>query len=133
MSNNININYNNFNYHQEQEQEQELYHYTSSPPVYANTLTPYKEIYTNTNTNNRNLVIEKKYRFVKDVNKPFTYYSVPVVNDDNDDGVEYSDPRDCNFYHSRPKPSFDDDGCVKLYFCGLFGCCLLCSFACKHV
>lgn len=130
---NININYNIFDdvHSNNQEQEQDHYHATNTSPLYANTFTQYKELYTNTNTH---LATQKKYRFVKDVNKPFTYYSVSVNDDDDDDGLfnEYSDPRDYS-ENNRPKPSFEEDGCVKLYLCGLVGCCLLCSFGCKHV
>lgn len=89
--------------------------------------TQYKELYTNTSTRNNTKTIIGQH-FVKDVTKPFTYYS---ISNETYENAHQHDESDCDYYPDN-KPGLEDDGCFKLYFCGLIGCCLLCLFGCKH-
>ena len=136
MSNtNININYKYFDDDQNKEHD--------DAPTQKLTY-QYKELYTNTNHTNyytscANSNRVKQQQFVKDVTKPFTYYTVAENEPYNNPGEnDYCDDRDCahcsHYRNENTKPSFEDDGCVKIYFCGLVGCCLLCMFGCsKHI
>ena len=137
MSNtNININYNYFDDYQNKECDDDAI--TITP----NTTSQYKELYTNTNyTNHKNCANSanrvKQQQFVKDITKPFTYYTVAeneiYYNPDENDCCDGRNCAHCSQYRNEnTKPSFEDDGCLKLYFCGLIGCCLLCMFGCKH-
>jgi hypothetical protein len=138
MSNtNININYKYFHDNTSKECEDDA--------ITPNSTSQYKELYTNTNytnhtncSNSANRV--QQQQFVKDVTKPFTYYTVAVENETyyNPDENDCCDGRDCphcsHYRNENTKPTFENDGCVKLYFCGLVGCCLLCMFGCsKHI
>ena len=89
--------------------------------------TQYKELYTNTSTRNNTKTIIGQH-FVKDLTKPFTYYS---ISNETYENAHQHDESDCDYYPDN-KPGLEDDGCFKLYFCGLIGCCLLCLFGCKH-
>ena len=135
MSNtNININYKYFDDNRSKELENDA--------ITPNTTSQYIELYTNTNytnhkncSNSANLV--QQQQFVKDVTKPFTYYTVAenetYYNPDENDCCDGRDCPHCSHYRNEnTKPTFENDGCVKLYFCGLIGCCLLCLFGCKH-
>jgi hypothetical protein len=88
----------------------------------------YKELYTNTSTKNNTKTIIGQH-FVKDLTKPFTYYS--ISNETYHSLHNSHDESDCDYY-SHDKPNFENDGCFKLYFSSLIGCCLLCMFGCKH-
>ena len=74
MSNtNININYNYFDDYRSKELENDT--------ITSNTTSQFKELYTNTNyTNHKNCANSatrvQQQQFVKDVTKPFTYYTV---------------------------------------------------------
>uniref|UniRef100_A0A6C0F0R9 Uncharacterized protein n=1 Tax=viral metagenome TaxID=1070528 RepID=A0A6C0F0R9_9ZZZZ len=94
--------------------------------------TQYKELYTNTSTRNNTKTIIGQH-FVKDLTKPFTYYSISNETYENahQHDAHQHDESDCDYYPDN-KPGLEDDGCFKLYFCGLIGCCLLCLFGCKH-
>ena len=135
MSNtNININYKYFDDNRSKELENDA--------ITPNTTSQYIELYTNTNytnhkncSNSANLV--QQQQFVKDVTKPFTYYTVAenetYYNPDENDCCDGRDCPHCSHYRNEnTKPTFENDGCVKLYFCSLIGCCLLCMFGCKH-
>ena len=135
MSNtNININYNYFDDYRSKELENDT--------ITSNTTSQFKELYTNTNytnhkncSNSANLV--QQQQFVKDVTKPFTYYTVAenetYYNPDENDCCDGRNCPHCSHYRNEnTKPTFENDGCVKLYFCSLIGCCLLCMFGCKH-
>ena len=133
MSNtNININYKYFHDNPSKECEDDA--------INPDSTSQYKELYTNTNytncSNSANRV--QQQQFVKDVTKPFTYYTVAVENETyyNPGETDYCDGRNCahcsHYRNENNKPTFENDGCVKLYFCGLIGCCLLCMFGCKH-
>jgi hypothetical protein len=135
MSNtNININYNYFDDYQNKECDDDA--------INPNTTSQYKELYTNTNYQNHNNCANsanriKQQQFIKDVTKPFTYYTVAeneiYYNPDENDCCDGRNCAHCSQYRNEnTKPSFEDDGCLKLYFCGLIGCCLLCMFGCKH-
>jgi hypothetical protein len=135
MSNtNININYNYFDDYRSKELENDT--------ITSNTTSQFKELYTNTNyTNHKNCTNSanrvQQQQFVKDVTKPFTYYTVAenktYYNPDENDCCDGRDCPHCSHYRNEnTKPTFENDGCVKLYFCGLVGCCLLCMFGCKH-
>lgn len=135
MSNtNININYNYFDDYQNKECDDDA--------INPNTTSQYKELYTNTNYQNHNNCANsanriKQQQFIKDVTKPFTYYTVAeneiYYNPDENDCCDGRNCAHCSHYRNEnTKPSFEDDGCLKLYFCGLIGCCLLCMFGCKH-
>lgn len=141
MSNtNININYNYFDDYQNKEFENDT--------ITPNTTSQFKELYTNTNytnyTNHKNCANSancvQQQQFVKDVTKPFTYYTVA----ENETYYNHTNENDCcdgcdcphcsHYRNEKTKPTFENDGCVKLYFCGLVGCCLLCIFGCsKHI
>jgi hypothetical protein len=137
MSNtNININYKYFDDNRSKELENDT--------ITSNSTSQYIELYTNTNytnhkncSNSANLV--QQQQFVKDVTKPFTYYTVAenktYYNPDENDCCDGRDCPHCSHYRNEnTKPTFENDRCVKLYFCGLVGCCLLCMFGCsKHV
>ena len=137
MSNtNININYNYFDDYQNKECDDDA--------INPNTTSQYKELYTNTNYQNHNNCANsanriKQQQFIKDVTKPFTYYTVAeneiYYNPDENDCCDGRNCAHCSQYRNEnTKPSFEDDGCLKLYFCGLIGCCLLCMFGCsKHI
>ena len=142
MSNtNININYKYFDDDQNKECDDDAIKIFYITP---NSTSQYKELYTNTNytnhytncANSANRV--QQQQFIKDVTKPYTYYTVAenetYYNPEND----YCDVRDCShcshYRNENTKPTFENDGCVKIYFCGLVGCCLLCMFGCsKHI
>ena len=99
--------------------------------LYVNSSFQYKELYTNTNrstSGNSNANSINGQHFVKDVTKPFTYYS---ISNETYENTHQHDESDCDYYPDN-KPGLEDDGCFKLYFCGLIGCCLLCLFGCKH-
>ena len=136
MSNtNININYKYFDDYRSKELENDT--------ITSNSTSQYIELYTNTNytnhkncSNSANLV--QQQQFIKDVTKPFTYYTVAenktYYNPDENDCCDGRDCPHCSHYRNEnTKPTFENDGCVKLYFCGLVGCCLLCMFGCKHI
>lgn len=142
MSNtNININYKYFDDYQNKEcDDNEIKIFDVTP----NTTSQFKELYTNTNyTNHKNCANSanrvQQQQFVKDVTKPFTYYTVAeneiYYNPDENDCCDGRNCAHCSHYRNEnTKPSFEDDGCLKLYFCGLIGCCLLCMFGCsKHI
>jgi hypothetical protein len=136
MSNtNININYKYFDDYRSKELENDT--------ITSNSTSQFKELYTNTNyTNHKNCTNSanrvQQQQFVKDVTKPFTYYTVAenetYYNPDENDCCDGRNCTHCSHYRNEnTKPSFeDDDGCLKLYFCSLIGCCLLCMFGCKH-
>ena len=135
MSNtNININYNYFDDYRSKELENDT--------ITSNTTSQFKELYTNTNyTNHKNCTNSanrvQQQQFVKDVTKPFTYYTVAenetYYNPDENDCCDGRNCPYCSHYRNEnTKPTFENDGCVKLYFCSLIGCCLLCMFGCKH-
>ena len=135
MSNtNININYNYFDDYQNKECDDDA--------ITPNTTSQFKELYTNTNyTNHKNCTNSanrvQQQQFVKDVTKPFTYYTVAenetYYNPDENDCCDGRNCPHCSHYRNEnTKPTFENDGCVKLYFCSLIGCCLLCMFGCKH-
>ena len=135
MSNtNININYNYFDDYRSKELENDT--------ITSNTTSQFKELYTNTNyTNHKNCTNSanrvQQQQFVKDVTKPFTYYTVAenetYYNPDENDCCDGRNCPHCSHYRNEnTKPTFENDGCVKLYFCSLIGCCLLCMFGCKH-
>ncbi len=141
MSNtNININYNYFDDYQNKEFENDT--------ITPNTTSQFKELYTNTNytnyTNHKNCANSancvKQQQFVKDVTKPFTYYTVA----ENETYYNHTNENDCcdgrdfghcsHYRNENTKTTFENDGCVKIYFCSLIGCCLLCMFGCsKHI
>lgn len=129
MSNtNININYKYFDDDQIKECDDDdtikIFH------VNPNTTSQYKELYTDTSTKNNTKTITGQH-FVKDVTKPFTYYS--ISNEIYYNPKNAHDESDCDYYPDN-KPTFENDGCVKIYFCSLIGCCLLCMFGCsKHI
>ena len=100
--------------------------------LYVTSSSQYKELYTDTSNRNSNANFVTGQHFVKDVTKPFTYYSISNETYHNTEYENTHDESDCSYYPDN-KPRFEDDGCVKLYFCGLFGCCLLCLFGCKHI
>ena len=87
----------------------------------------YKKLYSNTN----NADTSSQQHFVKDLTKPFTYHSISNETYHNLNHSHSHDESDCDYYPDN-KSSIEDDGCFKLYFCGLIGCCLLCLFGCKH-
>jgi hypothetical protein len=128
MSNsNININYKYFDDDQIKEcDNDEIKRFYVTP----NSISQYKELYTNTNNSNANSITGQN--FVKDVTKPFTYYS--ISNEIYYNLENAHDESDCDYYDYYPdnKPTFENDGCLKLYCCGLIGCCFLCLFGCKH-
>lgn len=125
MSNsNININYKYFDDDQIKEcDNDEIKRFYVTP----NSISQYKELYTNTNNSNANSITGQ--HFVKDVTKPFTYYSISNETYYNPENAH--DESDCDYYPDN-KPTFENDGCLKLYCCGLIGCCFLCLFGCKH-
>lgn len=142
---NTNINYNYFHDYQNKEYDDDdtikIFH------VNPNTISQYKELYTNTNyTNYKNYANSancvQQQQFVKDVTKPFTYYTVAeneIYNNHtnkNDccNGRDYTNANCSHYRNENTKPTFENDGCVKMYFCSLIGCCLLCIFGCsKHI
>ena len=100
--------------------------------LYVNSSFQYKELYTNTNrstSGNSNANSINGQHFVKDVTKPFTYYSISNETYYNPENSHDESDYD---YHPDNKPTFENDGCLKLYFCGLIGCCFICLFGCKH-
>ena len=129
-----NINYNYFDDYRSKELENDT--------ITSNTTSQFKELYTNTNyTNHKNCTNSanrvQQQQFVKDVTKPFTYYTVAenetYYNPDENDCCDGRNCPHCSHYRNEnTKPTFENDGCVKLYFCSLIGCCLLCMFGCKH-
>ena len=123
MSNeNKSVDYSHFDDNQNKEKYYDGYNIHSSS-------SQYKELYTNTSTRNNPKTIIGQH-FVKDITKPFTYYS---ISNETYENVHQHDESDCDYYPDN-KPSLEDDGCLKLYFCGLIGCCLLCMFGCsKHI
>lgn len=130
MSNeNTSVNYLHFDNNQNKEKN-----YNGYNGCNITSCSQYKELYTNTNTNNaKNGNSNKKItvggqHFVKDMTKPFTYYSISNEIYENE---YHHDESDCDYY-SHDNSGLEDDGCFKLYFCGLIGCCLLCTFGCKH-
>ena len=128
MSNtNININYKYFDDDQIKECDNyEIKKFYVTP----NSISQYKELYTDTSTKNNTKTITGQH-FVKDVTKPFTYYS--ISNEIYYNPKNAHDESDCDYYPDN-KPTFENDGCVKIYFCSLIGCCLLCMFGCsKHI
>ena len=122
MSNeNKSVNYSNFDDNQNKEKYYDGYNVHSSS-------SQYKELYTNTSTKNNTKTIIGQH-FVKDLTKPFTYYSISNETNEN----THHDESDCDYYPDN-KPTFENDRCVKIYFCSLIGCCLLCMFGCsKHI
>ncbi len=123
MSNsNININYKYFDQIKECDNDEIKRFY-----VTPNSISQYKELYTNTNNSNANSITGQ--HFVKDVTKPFTYYSISNETYHNPENAH--DESDWDYYPDN-KPTFENDGCLKLYCCGLIGCCFLCLFGCKH-
>ena len=124
MSNeNKSVNYSHFDDNQSKEKYCDGY---NVHPV----STQYKELYTNTTTKNNTETIIGQH-FVKDLTKPFTYHSISNETYHNLNQIHSHDESDCDYY-PHDKSSVEDDGCVKIYFCGLIGCCLLCMFGCKH-
>ena len=117
---NANVNYEYFNNDNNKDKEHVISLYETSQ---------YKELYSNTN----NADISSQQHFVKDLTKPFTYHSISneTYHNLNHSHSHSHDESDCNYY-PHDKPGLEDDGCFKLYFCGLIGCCLLCMFGCKH-
>jgi hypothetical protein len=129
MSNeNKSVNYLYFDDNQNKEE-----HYDGVKLLYVTSSSQYKELYTYTSNaetiGNSNANSMNSHHFVKDVTKPFTYYSISNETYYNPETAH--DESDCD-YHLDNKPTFENDGCVKLYFCGLVGCCMLCLFGCKH-
>ena len=115
---NANVNYEYFNNDNKKDKEHVISLYETSQ---------YKELYSNTN----NADISSQQHFVKDLTKPFTYHSISNETYHNLNHSHSHDESDCDYYPDD-KSSIEDDGCFKLYFCGLIGCCLLCMFGCKH-
>jgi len=73
--------------------------------------------------------------FVKDVTKPFTYHTVSSSANANNyyvnfDSHEYNNDGTPN---NQENPTFEKSGCVKTYFCSLFGCLICCLHHCKLI
>jgi len=115
--------------------------YTNNDNILYFSPSKYQELYTNTNnaTNNANIQNyqqhQQQYNFVKDVTKPYTYHT--ITNDTYVDGAA-----DANFDYGNYDidevdrqgiQSFETSGCVKTYFCGIIGSCVLCMFGCKYI
>lgn len=110
-------------------QNKEEYYDGGVKLLYVTSSSQYKELYTHTSNATTICNSNNSHHFVKDVTKPYTYYSISNETYYNPESVH--DESDCD-YHPDNKPTFENDGCVKLYFCGLVGCCMLCLFGCKH-
>jgi len=135
-------NYKDYDYGEKKEESTEMndsnlfYDGSQFKELYTNTYRPPTSLLHNQMQTSANPTVFPT--FVKDVAKPFTYYTVTnetyadvnVYNGNEINYINFNNDNDNDNDNMNPIQSVYDPGCIR-YFCGLFGCFVCCLYNCK--